>query len=171
MRPTAAATPAVPSVASAGVTLPAPPLPAPSTAKAPQVAALEPAPNARGETRSLLDSGWGTGWVPAPAFDEEHPEELSYRPFPVAPLLTASASADDPVLVRLEHPDVARTMDMIDDGGVIQPMSFRPGQQVAQAMWAQQFEGKAVHLDALEEIDRNRAAIGITGRTVQTSKR
>ena len=29
------------------------------------------------------------GWAPAPEFDEDHPEELSYRPFPIAPLLTA----------------------------------------------------------------------------------
>jgi hypothetical protein len=41
-----------------------------------------------------------TTFVPAPAYDEEHPEELSYRPFPIAPFLTATASLDDPALAR-----------------------------------------------------------------------
>ena len=45
--------------------------------------------------RSLSDSPKPT-FVPATAFDEEHPEELSYRPFPIAPFLTATASGDDP---------------------------------------------------------------------------
>ncbi|MEQ1718848.1 MAG: hypothetical protein ABL907_23170, partial [Hyphomicrobium sp.] len=62
-------------------------------------------------------------------------------------------------------------LELIDDVGAIQPMRFRPGQQVAQVMWAQQFQGKAVHLDALEEIDQNRAATGIAERAVRTSAR
>ena len=45
------------------------------------------------------------GWAPAPEFDDDHPEELSYRPFPVAPLLTQSASADDEALVKIVHPE------------------------------------------------------------------
>ena len=40
-------------------------------------------------------------FVPAPAYDEEHPEELSYRPFPIAPLLTLTASVD--LTVRSDH--------------------------------------------------------------------
>ena len=103
-------------------------------------------------------------------FDEDHPEELSYRPFPLAQLLTQTASAHDPELVaELQHPDVAKTFDFLDDSGAIQPMNFRPGQQVAQVMWAQQFEGKAVHIDALEELDRSRIATGIENRAVRTS--
>jgi hypothetical protein len=42
----------------------------------------------------------------ASALDEEHPAEVSSRPFPIAPLLTASASADDPELVQPVHPDI-----------------------------------------------------------------
>lgn len=147
----------------------------PSLARPPQpttqVAALIPQ---EGESASITDmspDSLGNGWVQAPEFDEDHPEELAYRPFPLAPLLTDQITPPENAYGGLQHPDVAQTLELLDDDGAIQPMSFRPGQQVAQAMWAQQFEGKAVHLDALEEIDRNRAAIGITGRTVQTSKR
>jgi uncharacterized protein YcbK (DUF882 family) len=86
----------------------------------------------------------GTGFVAAPAFDPEHPEELAYRPFPLAPLMTASASPDDPVLAKLSHPELARTLEIIDDVGAVQPMRFRPQKQVAELLFAQQFRGGAV---------------------------
>ena len=116
-----------------------------------RIAALEPAPDATAPV-SLTDaaaSGWGNGFVAAPAFDEEHPEELSYRPFPIAPLLTLSSSVDDPVLARLTAPDVARTIELIDQAGAALPMRLRPGRQVAELMWAQQFKGAIVDAEAL----------------------
>ena len=147
--PKPALRPAAPSVA-AEQPPPAPPPVAPraEAAPGPRVAAIDPA--ASGNPSSLTDAG-ATSWIPAPAYDEEHPEELSYRPFPVAPLLTASASPDDPVLVRMTHPDVARTVDYIDDGGQVPPMRFRPGAQVAQLMWAQQFKGETVGFHGLDD--------------------
>ena len=136
-----------------------------------QVASLDPDKSSNSIT-DMSPESLGNGWVQAPEFDEDHPEELAYRPFPLAPLLTETASAHDASLVgTLQHPDVAATFDMIDDIGGIAPMKFRPGQQVAQVMWAQQFEGKAVHLDALLEIDQGRLPSGIENRTVKTSAR
>ncbi len=67
------------------------------------------------------------GWAPAPEFDEDHPEELSYRPFPMAPLLTQSASADDEALVKIVHPNLERTLDLLDDKQIVLPMRLRPG--------------------------------------------
>ena len=137
-----------------------------------QVASLEPDKNATSITDMSPDS-LGNGWVAATAFDEDHPEELAYRPFPLAPLLTETASANDPLLAgTLQHPDVAATLDVLDDIGAIAPMKFRPGQQVAQVLWAQQFQGKAVHLDALMEIDQGRLLpAGLENRQVKTSSR
>ena len=137
-----------------------------------QVASLEPEQG----TASITDmspGSLGNGWVQAPEFDEDHPEELAYRPFPLAPLLTETSSANDPQLKgSLQHPDVAATLDVLDDVGAIAPMKFRPGQQVAQIMWAQQFEGKAVHLEALQEIDQGRLLpVGLENRQVKTSAR
>ena len=116
----------------------------------PRVAAVDPAAGLG--SGSLTDSatgrfGWGSGWVSAPAYDEEHPEELSYRPFPIGPLLTASAN--EPLLADLVHHDVARTVDMIDQPGTALPLRFRPGEQLAQLMWAQQFRGDAIGLSKL----------------------
>jgi uncharacterized protein YcbK (DUF882 family) len=90
-----------------------------------------------------------TTFVPAPAFDEEHPEELSYRPFPIAPFLTATASVDDPALARMIHPDLNKTLEMLDQAGSVPPMRLRPGPQTAQLMWAQEFKGEAINLSSL----------------------
>jgi uncharacterized protein YcbK (DUF882 family) len=109
------------------------------------------------------------GWAPAPEFDEDHPEELSYRPFPVAPLLTQSASADDEALVKIVHPNLERTLDLLDDKQIVLPMRLRPGDQIAEVLWAQQFQGNAVDFKA-HETDAARAT-GLTSRTVKTTGR
>jgi uncharacterized protein YcbK (DUF882 family) len=91
-------------------------------------------------------------FVPAPAYDEEHPEELSYRPFPIAPFLTATSSADDPALARMVHPDLGKTLEMLDQLVAGPPMRLRPGAQTAQLMWAQQFKGEAIDLSSLIDL-------------------
>jgi hypothetical protein len=117
---------------------------------------------------------WGASvtrdtFVPAPAYDEEHPEELSYRPFPIAPFLTATASADDPALARMRHPDLAKTLEMLDQAESIPPMRLRPGSQTAQLMWAQEFKGEAINLSSLIDLDAAPAAPApLTNRTVHT---
>lgn len=106
-------------------------------------------------------------FVVAPDFDEDHPDELSYRPFPIAPLMTTTASADDPALATLIHPDFARTFDLLDQTGSMPPMRLRPTMQVAEALWTQQFTGHAVNFDAMREgPDATPAAL--TGRKVRT---
>ncbi len=94
---------------------------------------------------SLIDAGgWGNGFAVAPAFDDEHPDELSYRPFPIAPYMTMTASADDPALATLTHPDVSKTLEMIDQAGTVLPMRLRPTERHAAMLFAQQFRGDAV---------------------------
>jgi uncharacterized protein YcbK (DUF882 family) len=124
-----------------------------------RLAAAEP------RARSALDRlKWGaslsreTTFVPAPAYDEEHPEELSYRPFPIAPFLTATASADDPALARMVHPDLNKTLEMLDQAGSVPPMRLRPGPQTARLMWAQEFKGEAIDLSSLIDLGASRPA-------------
>jgi hypothetical protein len=132
----------------------------------PRVAAVDPRLGA-GADRRVSDAA--TTFVQAPAFDEEHPEELSYRPFPVAPLLTATASVDDPALVRLQHPDIARTLDLIDQAGGMPPMRMRPTLRVAEAMWTRQFKGEAINLNALYGTDEQSAPSSMVSRKVSTT--
>ena len=110
----------------------------------------------------------GATFVPAPAYDEEHPEELSYRPFPIAPFLTATASVDDPALARMVHPDLAKTLEMLDQGSSAPPMRLRPGSQTAQLMWAQQFKGEAINLSSLIDLDAPQGPARVADRRVVT---
>ena len=50
-------------------------------------------------------------------------------------------------------------------------MRLRPGEQMAEVMWAQQFHGDAVDCPSLEDADRPRAAPGLTSRAVRTTAR
>jgi uncharacterized protein YcbK (DUF882 family) len=109
-----------------------------------------------------------SGFVPAPAFDDEHPEELSYRPFPIAPLLTATASADDPALATMVHPDFTKTLEFLDAGGYVPPLHLRPGAQTAQLMWAQQFRGEAIHLTSFIDADATSTPPQLAERKVTT---
>lgn len=82
-------------------------------------------------------------WISAPAYDEEHPEELFYRPFPIAPFITLTASADDPALRQLTHPDIDRTLALlVEDGAADPPLQMRPGLTTANLMWSQSFAGR-----------------------------
>jgi len=136
-----------------GTSLPAPPTGTGTRAtdQERQVASLGPAP-APGAT--LTDAGgrfdWA-GWVPAPAYDEEHPEELSYRPFPITPYMTESS--DEPILSELIAHDVARTLEVLDQIETSASPSFRPIDPAAKLLTAQQFTGPAIKLDAMNETE------------------
>jgi uncharacterized protein YcbK (DUF882 family) len=128
----------------------------PSEDERAQLAALttEPAPRllAAPEPATRLPPAYRQpSVVPAPAYDEEHPEELSYRPFPIAPFLTATASADDPALARLVHPDLGKILEMMDQEHAAPPLRLRPGLQAARLLWAQEFTGEAVNVSSLAD--------------------
>ena len=91
-------------------------------------------------------------------------------PFDVIYLaLTQTASADDPALVAMVHPDVAKTLELLDSAGGMPPMRLRPGVQAAELMWTQQFKGEAVNLSGMTETGRQPSAV--PSRKVQTSIR
>jgi hypothetical protein len=134
------------------------PTPAPNT----QVAALTPPATA---------DDLATSWASSPEFDDDHPEELSYRPFPLAPLLTQTASADDEALGAMAHPNFAQTLELLTADNTAPPMRLRPGQQTAAMMWSKEFSGQAVHLaDLIPEADQSKPG-GLAERMVRTSAR
>jgi hypothetical protein len=82
--------------------------------------------------------------------------------------MTQTASADDPALVRMVHPDVAKTLELIDQAGGMPPMRLRPTLQTAELMWAQQFQGQAVNLSNMTE-QPSPPPTAVPNRRVQTS--
>ena len=136
---------------------------------APKIAAIEPLISAG--SAQLNDAGrfgWSGNWTAAPAFDEEHPDEMSYRPFPIGPLLTQSAT--DPVMAEIIPHDVARTLDMLDQPGNLTPLRFRQGEQAAQLLWAQQFTGDAVGIAKLEAAQKGTPSL-VQTRAVRTTQK
>jgi hypothetical protein len=86
--------------------------------------------------------------------------------------LTQSSSADDAALIKLVHPDVVRTLDLLDERPIVLPLKLRPGRQVTEVMWAQQFKGTAVDVSALEEAERARQApTSLASHSVRTTSR
>jgi len=150
-----------PQKALAAVALAESQRPAPS-APAARVASLDPA---------VGSASFSDGWVQAPQFDEDHPDELDYRPFPLGPLLSDNPASRDQPLADLQAPDVAATLDVLDDVGGIVPMKFRSGSQLADAASSGAFKGKAVHAEALMEIEQSRMPAAIANKAVQTSAR
>ena len=95
---------------------------------------------------SLYEAAHRSAWIAAPDFDDDHPEEMTYRPFPILPLMTETPSFDDPALAQLVHPDAAKALALIDDEGGVPPMRLGPSRQTATLLWAQEFSGAAVSL-------------------------
>jgi hypothetical protein len=137
--------------------------------------ANEPAPKAAPAAAHPFGEGstdWRSGWTAAPEYDEDHPDELSYRPFALAPLLTETASFDDPALQTLVHPDVPMTLEMLDDEGTVLPMRFGAGQLQTAMAWAQEFSGSAVHLESMAAApEAQPAAPQLVSRAVKTLPR
>lgn len=80
----------------------------------------------------------------SPEVDDEHPDELNYRPFPIGPLITDKPVAEDLNLAKLSIPDYAQTGVIISFGQTISSSRFRPGLQFAYLRWANQFIGSAL---------------------------
>lgn len=80
----------------------------------------------------------------SPGVDDEHPEELNYRPFPISPLMTEKPVADDLQLAKLSPPDYAQTSVILEEGFVFTTSRFRPGLQTGHMKWANRFTGLAL---------------------------
>ena len=107
-----------------------------------------------------------TGWATAPEYDPEHPSELIYRPFPIAPLLSENSSIDNPALATLVPPDMARARDLIAMTEEGLPLHFKPGLQFAEMLWSDLFAGGTV--DGLMAISVNERGRG--SRRVRTAQ-
>lgn len=79
----------------------------------------------------------------APSFDEEHPDELSYRPFQILPLMSSKPVALNKTLVAMVEPKYDRIYEVLASSENI-PMQFRPSSREAETLWNNQFKGNAI---------------------------
>jgi uncharacterized protein YcbK (DUF882 family) len=160
-----------PAAVKAAVAL-APPMP-PAPVAPTRVASNDPAAGLASLAPEKITGetlkSWPSGYAQAPAFDEEHPEELSYRPFAIGPILTEHSGDNHPVLARMQAPDTGRVFEMLDEPDRLFPLTFRPGQQVAEMMWAGQFNGSKVGSDTLMARLKGTASALIVQRQVATT--
>lgn len=86
-------------------------------------------------------------------YDEDHPDELDYQPFPVLPLMS-----DTPVAsMDMTSPDaleLSKVHMMFSESREMLNTQFEPGLQYAQMFWAQRFQGTAINT-AMKRVDRN----------------
>ncbi len=100
----------------------------------------------------------------APEYDDDHPDELYYQPFPILPFMSgtpvASMDLSDDSAVNLAqvHAFFGESRNMLLN-------QFKPGLQYAQLFWAQRFRGTAVN-SGLERVARDE-----TQKPVQTAQR
>lgn len=94
---------------------------------------VQPGASPAAEPRIQGRFDWGSAWLQAPAYDEEHPDEDSYRPFPITPFLTDTASPDNRSFTAGTAPP--------------EPLS-----RIANLLWDGQFNGEAAALAAVRTV-------------------
>ncbi|MFZ4808711.1 MAG: DUF882 domain-containing protein [Hyphomicrobiaceae bacterium] len=107
----------------------------------PQLRAPEPAPAVAQRASPPV------AWIPAPSWDDDHPEELSYRAFAVAPLLGDDAAQEPAILTQLKAPDLMRVLETLDQAETSPSVVLNPGRQNVRLAAAQAFRGAAVAVD------------------------
>ena len=134
-----------------------------------QVAAVDRAANPDDWPPAAGRFGWGA-WVAAAAYDDEHPEELSYRPFAIGPYLTDSAT--EPLMSELVSNDMSQSVEILDQPDAVPQMRFRPGVMSAGLLWSQQFTGPALgaHKVRPPETEGTVIATGLAKGSIRTSQ-
>jgi len=111
-----------------------------------------------------------SGWISAPAYDEEHPEELSYRPFPITPYLTDAA--EQPLLGELVAHDIRRTLELLDHPDATATLKFRPAAHATAALLTpKRFSGAAIKLDGIDQSTPLSSAADAPDQSQRTSQR
>jgi uncharacterized protein YcbK (DUF882 family) len=79
----------------------------------------------------------------APPYDDDHPDELSYRPFQILPLMSGKPVASNMDLVAMQEPKYDRVFELIASSENV-GLQFRPSRMEAEKLWNSQFRGDAI---------------------------
>jgi len=101
----------------------------------------------------------------SPDYDDDHPDEENYQPFPVLPFMSDTPVAAMDMTTGASELELAKVHVMFAEPREMLNTQFQPGLQYAQMFWAQRFRGLAVNT-ALKRFDRSDPA----GGPIQTAQ-
>jgi uncharacterized protein YcbK (DUF882 family) len=90
----------------------------------------------------------------SPEYDDDHPDELNYQPFPVLPLMSETPVANMDLTPGAAELELAKVHMMFSEQREMLNTEFQPGLQYAQMFWAQRFRGTAINT-AVKRLDRD----------------
>lgn len=105
----------------------------------------------------------------APDYDEEHPDELYYQPFPVLPLMS-EAPLTTLDLSGPAQPVTQKAYILFAEPHTMLALDFQPGLQYAKLYWASRFSGKAVAVAARRSPAGRQTASGAKASTSLASQ-
>ena len=104
----------------------------------------------------------------APDYDDDHPDEADYQPFPILPFMSETPVASMDLSAEQDQFSLAKVHVMFSEQKEMLDTRFRQGLQFAELFWAQRFRGGAVNTD-LRRVDRDDTAASPV-RTAQSAK-
>lgn len=104
----------------------------------------------------------------APDYDDDHPDETAYQPFPILPFMADTPIASMDLGTPEEEFSLAKVHLMFAEPKEMLNTQFQPGLQFAGLFWAQRFRGTAVNT-ALRRVERDTASAPV--KTAQRGAR
>lgn len=89
-----------------------------------------------------------------PEYDDDHPDESDYQPFPVLPFMSDTPIASMDMTAGGGELELAKVHVMFSEPREMLNTQFQPGLQYAQMFWAQRFRGTAINT-AVKRLDRD----------------
>jgi uncharacterized protein YcbK (DUF882 family) len=100
----------------------------------------------------------------SPEYDEDHPDEMDYQPFPILPFMSDTPVASMDLSDSTPDFSLAKVHVMFTEPKEMLDTRFRPGLQFAELFWAQRFRGSAINT-ALRRVDRDTATASAPAAT------
>ncbi len=102
-----------------------------------------------------------------PDYDDDHPDELDYQPFPILPFMSDTPVASMDLTGDASQLNLGKVHVLFSESREMLHAQFQPGLQYAQMYWAQRFRGTAVNT-ALRRLARDDLAEPVV--TAQNTK-
>jgi uncharacterized protein YcbK (DUF882 family) len=101
-----------------------------------------------------------------PDYDDDHPDEEAYQPFPVLPFMSETPVAEMDLTDGDVDFSLAKVHMLFGERKEMLDTRFRPGLQFAELFWAQRFQGTAVNT-TLRRVERDDTPVRTAQQTTK----